>query len=58
MNTERKMKTLRQQIAAFYLEYLNDFLTVERFAEYHDMSINQAQALIDLGREFHNEATL
>jgi hypothetical protein len=51
------MKTLRQQIAAFYLEYLNNFLTVDRFAEYHDLSITQAQALIDLGRQFHNEAT-
>lgn len=46
------MKTL---LADFYLSYLNEFLTVECFAEYHDMSINQAKSLLDIGRMLHEE---
>lgn len=37
-----------------YLEYVNDFLTVERFAEYHGITEKHAILLIDLGREVNN----
>ena len=46
---------LKNQLADLYLEYINDFLTIERFAEYLDISVVQCRALIDIGREFHNE---
>lgn len=42
-------------LADLYLEFINDFLTIERFAEYLDVSVSQCLALVDLGREFHNE---
>ena len=42
-------------LANLYLEYVNDFLTIERFAEYLDVSVTQCRAMVDLGREFHNE---
>lgn len=46
---------LKNHLADLYLEFINDFLTTERFAEYLDISSTQCRALVDLGREFHNE---
>jgi len=46
---------MKNDIADFYLEFLNDWLTVESYAEYHDMSIVECQTLLNLGREFHNQ---
>jgi len=34
----------------FYLEWLNDFLTVARFAEYHNMTEKEALSLIEEGK--------
>ncbi len=39
-------------IINLYLEYLNDFLTVERFAEYHQLELEDAQTIINLGRKY------
>ena len=33
-----------------YLDYINNFLTVERFAEYYDISEDEANDIIELGR--------
>lgn len=38
------------EIQLLYLEYVNDFLTVERFAEFHGFSVEFATALIEEGR--------
>lgn len=40
--------------AELYLDYFNDFLTVERFAEHHEMSEDLARAVIEHGRKCHN----
>ena len=49
------INTLKIELANLYLDYLNDFLTIERFAEYYDLSVTQATTLINLGREYHEE---
>jgi hypothetical protein len=36
------------------LEWRNDFLTVERFSEYHGLTTEQGGALIDLARSVFN----
>jgi hypothetical protein len=41
---------MRQQLIAFYLEWRNDFLTVERFAEYHNITMEDAHDLIKMGK--------
>ena len=48
---------MKNELANFYLEYLNDFLTIQRFAEYHDMTATEAGVLIALGRAYHEERT-
>ncbi len=47
---------MKEQLAAFYRQYINEFLTIERFAAYHDMSEEDAAQLLNLGRKFHEEA--
>lgn len=46
---------MKEHLANFYLQYLNDFLTVEKFAAYHSMSEQDAAQLLNLGRKFHEE---
>ena len=35
----------------FYLDYLNNFLTVDRIAEHYAITPRQARILIEVGRE-------
>ena len=32
-----------------YIEYTNDFITIPRYAEHHNISVEVAEALISLG---------
>jgi hypothetical protein len=34
----------------YYLDYLNNFLTIEAFADYYHMPVSTAQSIIDYGR--------
>lgn len=51
------IKQLKQQWQAIYLDWLNNYLSIELYAEHHDLTIGQTNALIDLGRECHIELT-
>ena len=44
----------REQLKAIYLQWVNDFLSVARFAEYHGITDAQADALITLARDVFN----
>ena len=44
----------REQLKAIYLEWRNDFLSVEAFAEYHGITDAQAADLITLARDIFN----
>ncbi len=46
----------KKSVIAFYFEYFNDFLTVERMAEHYEMPVNDCRYLIELGIKYHNEA--
>ncbi len=37
-----------------YLEYLNDYLTVEKFAEHHNLTVDEADHIISVGRDLCN----
>ena len=41
---------MRQQLIAFYRESRTDFLTVEHFAEYHNITMEDAHDLIKMGK--------
>ena len=44
-------KALRE----LYLDYVNNYLTVAKFAEHNGMTNAQAHAIIDIGRELHGK---
>ena len=46
---------LAGELADLYLEWWNDWLTVDRFAEYHGVTVADATALISMGREYHEQ---
>ena len=41
-------------IPALYLSWLNDFITVEKFAEHYNISVEMALAIIDVGTKTEN----
>jgi hypothetical protein len=42
-------KTLRE----LYLDYVNNYLTVAKFAEHNGITVSQASTLIFIGRDLH-----
>ena len=45
---------LGDQLQAFYLDYVNNYLTVARIAEHNGLTEHHAATLIDMGRKIHN----
>lgn len=43
----------KRSAESIYLEFLNDWLTVKRMAEYYNKSEKQMNKLIDKGRDEH-----
>jgi hypothetical protein len=37
-----------------YLDWVNNFITLKRFAEYYDISAAKADRIIKIGRAIHN----
>ena len=46
---------LKQVLADAYLDFFSNFLTRERYAEYHGITIEQANQLIALGRSIRED---
>lgn len=42
-------------LCALYLSYFNDFISVARFAEFHNMSEQLAVQVIQEGKELYND---
>lgn len=38
-----------------YLDYVNNYLTIEKFAEDKGISITDAKAILKLGKKYHNQ---
>lgn len=49
------MNEYKTKIADLYLSWVNEFLTVARFAEYYYLEKYEAEQLIDMGRRFQDE---
>ena len=46
---------MRTRLADLFLDYFNNFLTIERFAEYYGTTLEKAQRIIDIGRKCHEK---
>jgi hypothetical protein len=45
----------RAKAAEIYRDWVNNFLTMERFASYYDLSLPDAQRLVNVGRIAHEK---
>ncbi len=51
-------KQLALELNEIYVEYYNDFLTVERFASYKGWSLWYAKKVINSGRKINHDQAL
>lgn len=49
--------TSEDALQAIYLDWLNNFLTLERFAEYYCLSVEAASELVEVCRSVHENRT-
>lgn len=50
-----KLSDTADNLQLAYLEYVNDYLTVECFAAQNAITLDEAQAIIDAGRIIHEK---
>jgi len=50
-----KVFNLGEQLADLYLEWFNNYLTVEKFAEHYQVTEKDAVNLLSYGRRYHEE---
>lgn len=43
----------KAKLIEMYLDWFNNFLSLQRFAEYYDIGQPEAQPVIDQGRAYH-----
>jgi hypothetical protein len=48
--------SIKDEIKAMYLDWINNFLTVKRFAERYNLTTEQAEIIIKVGRELHESS--
>ncbi len=46
---------LRDYLADLYLDWVNNFLTTERFAEYYGLDDDDAKALLEIAKKSHEQ---
>lgn len=49
------MQVTKNSLIRFYLEYVNNFLTIARMAEYYEMPEEDCKYLVNLGRKYNEE---
>ena len=49
------MENLKETLIALYLDWVNNYLTLETFAEHHGISKSHAYTLINRGKELYKD---
>lgn len=47
----------KKVITSMYLDYVNNFLTVDAFAQYYYLPVDEARQVIEQGRNIQNNIT-
>lgn len=50
--------TVATKLGEMFLDYYNNFLTVQAFADYYGLTINEANIVIEAGRKIHENKFL
>ena len=51
----KKTIYLRDYLADLYLDWVNNFLTIEVFAEYYGLDEDDAKALLEIAKKSHEQ---
>ncbi len=54
MKTQDKATARPNNYKEYYLEWVNNFLTIEKFAEYYGFSIKTATRIIETGKRLYD----
>jgi hypothetical protein len=46
---------MKKHLINFYLDRINNYLTVEKIAEHNGLTVTEAKALIKAGRKYHEQ---
>jgi hypothetical protein len=46
---------IREQMKAYYLDYFNNYISYETWGLNHNLSKEDAETVLSLGRRFHEE---
>ena len=49
-----KRDLMGDQLIEFYLDWFNNYLTVEKIAEHHGLDVDDAKTLISMGQHMHH----
>ncbi len=44
---------IRQKLIDYYLDYTNNYLTLEKFAEHNEIEVFDASVILALGKTYH-----
>ena len=53
-HTQKRKKELKRYYEQMYLSYFNDFLTIEKFAEFYNIPTLKALVIIQIGRQINH----
>jgi hypothetical protein len=53
MNNNQTRSSLNMVLREYYLDWVNNWISVQAFAGYHELSHKQAVSIIDIGRKLH-----
>jgi hypothetical protein len=51
----KKIMYLRDYLADLYLDWVNNFLTIEKFSEYYGLDEDDAKALLEIAKKSHEQ---
>lgn len=57
-SAEQKTDGIKNTLVEMYIDYVNNFISVEKFAEYYGITHGLASTFIDLGRTLEREMFL
>ena len=55
METTKESPTVKEFLHDLFLDYWNNYLTVEKFASAHDISVKDMDKLIDIARNSYKK---
>ncbi len=52
---QARVKMFRQKLIDLYLDYTNNYLTLEKFAEHNEITVFDASVILALGKTYHEQ---